>query len=181
MFTESGIKLSVRKCFTLLSGSPIRLNIYKKRIVRMNPKLFLWAKSWKGNITWNNVVENSLYNDEHGRIISLEQISRNARIINILIKHLNYHVIRGDFNCTFDKSLDRKGAATPEVKSDEGCQELKAFAIKNNLEHVWSRRNQGIKCFNFIRNSALSRIDTFPSLKSIDDEIEQCKIVSFFY
>ncbi|WAQ98940.1 YTX2-like protein, partial [Mya arenaria] len=163
----------------------------------------LWAKSWEGNIIWNNGscqsrVENSIYNDEHGRIISLRvTLSEGScyQLTNVytpnagndrkcFLNKLKHslgnncnHIIGGDFNCTFDNSLDRKGAATVDVKADEGCQELKALCNKLNLEDVWRRRNQGTKCFTFIRNNAKSRIDFFLSSKSIDDEIEQCKIV----
>ncbi|WAR08555.1 YTX2-like protein, partial [Mya arenaria] len=159
----------------------------------------LWAKSWEGNIIWNNgssqsrgvailikknidlhIVENSIYNDEHGRIISLRAtLSEGScyQLTNHSLGNKCNHIIGGDFNCTFDNSLDRKGAATVDVKADEGCQELKALCNKLNLEDVWRRRNQGTKCFTFIRNNAKSRIDFFLSSKSIDDEIEQCKIV----
>ncbi|WAR20722.1 hypothetical protein MAR_014696, partial [Mya arenaria] len=81
------------------------------------------------------------------------------------------HIVGGDFNCTFDNSLDRKGAATADVKADEGCQELKALCNKLNLEDVWRRRNQGTKCFTFIRNNAKSRIDFFLSSKNLTPEI----------
>ncbi|WAR10605.1 hypothetical protein MAR_035681, partial [Mya arenaria] len=89
----------------------------------------LWAKLWERKMIWNKGSSQSRGNKCN-------------------------HIIGGDFNCTFDNSLDREGAATVDVKADEGCQELKALCNKLYLEDVWRQRNQGTKCFTFIRNNA---------------------------
>ncbi|WAR15755.1 YTX2-like protein [Mya arenaria] len=84
-------KIEREKIFHSLKRKSYDIEYLQETHCANESEAFLWAKSWEGNITWNNgstqsrvvaifiknidlqlqVVENSLYNDEHGRIISL--------------------------------------------------------------------------------------------------------------
>ena len=99
------------------------------------------------------------------------------RFYKMIIKFIEpdmKNIVGGDFNCTFDPSLDRLNCIS---ETDGGREELKQIISQKLLEDIYRRRFPDKRTFSFSRGNKASRLDYFLVSEILDSQISRIEYV----